>query len=131
VVAGVSGNGGIQTLTVITRAIALGELEFSSGLRSVAKEMFVGLVIGCAAGVLSGSIAFLWRGNPYMGLVLVLAMMITMTVAGLLGAAVPLTLKALGQDPALGSGVLVTFCTDALGFFSFLGIATLLLQRLV
>jgi magnesium transporter len=131
VVAGVSGNGGIQTLTVITRAIALGELEFSSGLRSVAKEMFVGLVIGCAAGVLSGSIAFLWHGNPYMGLVLVLAMMITMTVAGLLGAAVPLTLKALGQDPALGSGVLVTFCTDALGFFSFLGIATLLLQRLV
>jgi magnesium transporter len=131
VVAGVSGNGGIQTLTVITRAIALGELEFSSGLRAVGKEMLVGLVVGSSAGLLSGTIAFIWHGSPYMGLVLLLAMMITMTTAGLLGAAVPLVLKALGQDPALGSGVLVTFCTDALGFFTFLGIATLLIQRLI
>ncbi len=59
------------------------------------------------------------------------AMMITMTVASLLGAAIPLMLKSLGQDPALGAGVLLTFCTDALGFFSFLGIATLLLEHLL
>jgi magnesium transporter len=131
VVAGVGGNGGIQTLTVITRSIALGEIEFSSGLRAVGKEMGVGLVIGVAAGVLAGIMATLWQGSPVMGLVLLLAMMITMTLAGLLGASVPLLLKALGQDPALGAGVLVTFCTDALGFFSFLGIATLLLDRLV
>lgn len=131
VVAGVGGNGGIQTLTVITRSIALGEIEFSSGLRAVGKEMGVGLVIGGAAGVLAGIMATLWQGNPVMGLVLLLAMMVTMTLAGLLGASVPLLLKALGQDPALGAGVLVTFCTDALGFFSFLGIATLLLDRLV
>jgi magnesium transporter len=119
VVAGVGGNGGIQTLTVITRSIALGEIEFSNGLRIVGKEMGVGLVI-----------AMLWQGNPMMGLALLLAMMITLTLAGLLGASVPLVLKALGQDPALGAGVLVTFCTDAVGFFSFLGIATLLLDRL-
>jgi magnesium transporter len=130
VVAGVSGNGGIQTLTVITRAIALGEIEFSSGIRAVGKEIQVGLVLGVAAGLLSGLIAYLWHGSPAMGLVLLLAMMITMTVAGLLGAGIPLILKALGQDPALGSGVLLTFCTDALGFFSFLGIATLLLGHL-
>ena len=66
-----------------------------------------------------------------MGVVMLIAMMVTMSVAGLLGAAVPLILKALRQDPALGAGVIVTFCTDALGFLSFLGIATLLLDRLI
>jgi magnesium transporter len=131
VVAGVGGNGGIQTLTVITRSIALGEMEFSSGIRAVGKEMAVGLTVGIVAGLLSGLIAFMWQGSPMMGVVLLLSMMITMSVAGLLGAAVPLVLKALGQDPALGAGVIITFCTDALGFFSFLGIATLLLNRLV
>jgi magnesium transporter len=131
VVAGVGGNGGIQTLTVITRAIALGEIEFSSGLRAVGKEMWVGLVVGAAAGTISGAVAYLLHGNLYMGLVLLLAMMMTMVTASLVGAAVPLILKALNQDPALGSGILVTFAADALGFFSFLGIATLLLNRLV
>jgi magnesium transporter len=131
VVAGVGGNGGIQTLTVITRAIALGEIEFSSGLRAVGKEMWVGLVVGATAGLISGGVAFLLHGNVYMGIVLLLAMMVTMLIASLVGAAVPLILKALGQDPALGSGILVTFAADALGFFSFLGIATLMLKYLV
>jgi magnesium transporter len=131
VVAGVGGNGGIQTLTVITRAIALGEIEFSSGLRAVGKEMWVGLVVGASAGLISGGVAYALHGNFYMGVVLLLAMMITMVTASLFGAAVPLMLKALGLDPALGSGILVTFAADALGFFSFLGIATLLLSRLV
>ncbi len=131
VVAGVSGNGGIQTLTVITRAIALGEIEFSSGLRAVGKEMWVGLIVGATAGLISGAIAYLLHGNLYMGLVLLLAMMVTMVTASLVGAAVPLILKALRLDPALGSGILVTFAADALGFLSFLGIATLLLDRLV
>jgi magnesium transporter len=131
VVAGVGGNGGIQTLTVITRSIALGEIEFSSGLRAIGKEFWVGLVTGSVAGALAGLLAFLWQGNPTLGLVLLLAVVITMAAASLLGAAVPLLLKSLGLDPALGSGILVTFFTDALGFFSFLGIATLLLDRLV
>ena len=131
VVAGVAGNGGIQTLTVITRAIALGEIEFSSGLRAVGKEMWVGLVVGMAAGLISGGVAYALHGNIFMGVVLLAAMMITMVTASLFGAAVPLLLKALRLDPALGSGILVTFAADALGFFSFLGIATLLLNRLV
>lgn len=130
VVAGVGGNGGIQTLTVITRAIALGEIEFSSGLKAVGKEILVGLTIGLVAGCIAGVLAYLWQGNPWLGVVLLAAMAITLTVAGLLGAGVPLLFKALGQDPALGSGVLVTFFTDALGFFSFLGIATLMIQHL-
>jgi magnesium transporter len=131
VVAGVGGNGGIQTLTVITRAIALGEIEFSSGLRAVGKEMWVGLVVGATAGLISGGVAYTLHGNVYMGVVLLLAMMVTMVTASLFGAAVPLILKALRLDPALGSGILVTFAADALGFFSFLGIATLLLGQLI
>ena len=130
IVGGMGGNGGIQTLTVITRSIALGEIEFSSGLRAIGKEMTVGLVIGTAAGAVTGGLAYAWGGNPVMGLVLLIAMMSTLTIAGLLGAAVPLALKALKQDPALGAGVIVTFGTDALGFLILLGIATLLIDRL-
>ncbi len=130
VVAGMGGNGGIQALTVVTRAIALGEIEFSSGIRTVGKELTVGVWVGLAAGVVSGAIAMLWQGNPYFGLVMFLAMVATMTVAGLLGAAVPLALKALGLDPALGSGVVVITITDICGFSAFLGTATLLLDRL-
>jgi magnesium transporter len=131
VVAGMGGNGGIQALTVITRGIALGEIEFSSGIRAALKELAVGLAIGGATGVLAAGIAYLWQGSPFLGLALFLAMVLTMAIAGLLGAAVPLLLKALDQDPALGSGVIVTTFTDVFAFFSFLGIGTLLLSRML
>ncbi len=131
VVAGMGGNGGIQSLTVITRAIALGELEFSSGLRAIGKEVSVAIVIGLVTGAVSGGLAYLWQGNAYLGLVLFATMMATMAVAGVLGAAVPLILKAAGQDPAVGSGVFVTTLTDIFGFAAFLGIGTTLLDRLV
>ncbi|MEE8580092.1 MAG: magnesium transporter [Myxococcota bacterium] len=131
VVAGMGGNSGVQALTVITRGIALGEIEFSSGIRAVGKEAAVGVVLGAVTGALSGAVATLWQGSATLGFVLFLAMVLTMTVAGLLGAAVPLALKALRQDPALGSGVIVTTVTDAFGFLCFLGIATLLLDRII
>jgi magnesium transporter len=130
VVAGMGGNGGIQSLTVITRAIALGEIEFSSGLRAVGREVKVALVIGTVTGVVSGVLAFLWQGSPYLGLVLFAAMFLTLIVAGILGAAVPLLLEAVGLDPALGSGVIVTTLTDIFGFVAFLGAGTLLLDRI-
>ena len=75
-------------------------------------------------------LAWLWHGSPQVGLALFLAMAIAMAVAGLVGAAVPLVLKALRQDPALGSGVIVTTFTDVFAFLSFLGIATLLLDHM-
>jgi magnesium transporter len=131
VVAGMGGNGGTQALTVITRGIALGEIEFSSGLRAAAKELIVGLSIGTVTGVVSALVAYLWMGSPVLGVALFLAMILTMAVAGLLGAAVPLLLKAVHQDPALGSGVIVTTFTDVFAFMSFLGIGTLFLDRLV
>ena len=131
VVAGMAGNGGTQALTVITRGIALSEIEFSSGLRAAGKELTVGLTIGTVTGLLSAGLATLWFGSPVLGLALFLAMIVSMAVAGLMGAAVPLFLKAMNQDPALGSGVIVTTFTDVFAFFSFLGIGTLLLDRLV
>jgi magnesium transporter len=130
VVAGMAGNGGTQSLTVITRGIALGELEFSSGLRAAFKELAVGLAIGAMTGLASAGIAYYWHGSPVIGLALFLAMVVSMAISGLMGAAVPLGLKATRQDPALGSGVIVTTFTDVFAFFAFLGIATLLLDHL-
>jgi magnesium transporter len=130
VVAGMGGNGGVQAVTVITRGIALGEIEFSTGLRAVGKELAVGLMIGAVTGAISAGFALLYQGNPWLGLALVLSMISTLGIAGLAGAAVPLLLQALKLDPALGAGVIVTTFTDVVGFFSFLGIATLLLDRL-
>jgi magnesium transporter len=130
VVAGMGGNGGVQSVTVITRGIALGEIEFSTGLRAVRKELAVGLSIGAITGLLTGALGWLWQGSPELGLALFLAMVVTLGVAGLAGAAIPLLLGALRLDPALGAGVIVTTFTDVFGFFSFLGIATLLLERM-
>ncbi len=130
VVAGMAGNAGIQALTVVARGIALGETEFSSGLRAVGKQFLVGIAVGAVTGVLGAVVAYYLDGSPVFGLVVFTAMLASMSVAGLAGAAVPLMLKALKQDPALGSGVLVTTFTDAVGFFTFLGIATLFLDRL-
>lgn len=130
VVAGMGGNGGVQTLTVITRGIALGEIEFSTGFRAMGKELVVGTSIGLVVGVLSGAFAYLWHGSAMFGAVLFLAMIVTLAVASLLGAAVPLALKALHQDPAVGAGVIVTTLTDSVAFATFLGVATLLLDRM-
>lgn len=130
VVAGMAGNGGTQALTVVARGIALGELEFSSGLRAVLKELMVGVAIGALTGLLAAALVYLWGGNPTLGIVVFVSMVVSLTIAGLVGAAVPLALKRFGHDPALGSSVIVTTFTDASGFLSFLGIATLLLDRL-
>lgn len=130
IVAGMGGNGGTQTLTIVTRSLALGDLPPAAGRRAVVRQLAVGVTIGAVVGLLTAVAAWIWRGDPMIGLVLFLSMVITMAVAGFAGAAVPLLLRSLSQDPALGSGVLVTTFTDVCGFLSFLGIATLLLQWL-
>ena len=130
IVAGMGGNGGTQTLTVVTRGIALGELEADAAVRAMLREVLIGLAIGLVTGLLTALGAYFWRGSVTLGLVLLLAMITNMVVAGLSGAAVPLVLRALRQDPALGSGVVVTTFTDVFGFLSFLGLATLLLRYL-
>lgn len=131
IVAGMGGNGGTQTLTIVTRAIALGELSPASGRRAIAREVAIGIAVGALIGVLTAIVAWLWRDDAILGVVLFLAMVINMAIAGLAGATVPLVLRALRQDPALGSGVIVTTFTDVFGFLAFLGIATALLDHLV
>ncbi len=130
VVAGMGGNVATQTLTVITRGIALGELEMTSALGAIGKQIVIGVGIGAVTGLITTGVAVLWQGNPYLGLVLFLAMVLNMMVAGLVGAAVPVVLRALKQDPAMGSGVIMTTFTDVCGFLSFLGLATLFLDKL-
>src|SRR5262245_22600327 len=129
VVAGMGGNTGIQSLTVITRAIALGELAFSSGLRAIGKEVAVGLANGAALGAVSGLVAFIWQDNAVLSVALFGAMIVTRGVGGVMGAAVPRVLKAVRQDPAVASGVIVTTFTDVFGFATFLGVGTYLLDR--
>jgi magnesium transporter len=132
VVAGVGGNGATQTATVIIRAIALGELEFSSAWKAIVKQIMVNIAIALAAGVLIAVAAVLWKGNPYLGFVLACAMICNLgLMAGFAGAVIPLLLKALKFDPALGSGIIVTGLTDAFGFLSFLGLATIFRAYLI
>jgi len=131
IVAGMGGNAGTQTLTVIVRSIALGELTLANARRALLKEILVGLGNGIGCGAVMSIVAYLWHGNPMLGVVLGSAMVINMFVAGLGGTIIPLALKWLKVDPALASGVFVTTLTDVFGFLSFLGLATLFITYLV
>jgi magnesium transporter len=131
VVAGVGGNAASQTLTVVIRGLALGELDLGSARRTILREVLVGAALGAATGGVMALIAIFWKGKAVLGLVIGTAMILNLIVAGLMGAAIPLILKRFRLDPALGSGVVVTTFTDCFGFLSFLGLATLLLHYLV
>jgi magnesium transporter len=131
IVAGVSGSAGTQTLTVIVRGLALGELDPRGGLRALAREMLIGLTNGLAVGSLVALIALVWKGTPVLGLVVGLATLMNLFGAGIAGVLVPLGMQALRIDPALASPILVTTATDTLGYLLYLGLATLVLVRLV
>ena len=124
VVAGQGGIGGTQTLTLIVRAIALGELVGVGARRLLIREAALGLLHGIWLGVLVAVVAILWKQNLGLGLVLGLSMLGNMLLAGAVGAAVPLFLRRVGLDPAVASAVVVTTFTDVFGFLLFLGIAT-------
>ena len=131
VVAAIGGNAGSQTLTLIVRGLALGEVTFDNAKRALYRQIIVGVVNGAAVGVVIGVIAFLWKGMPVLGVVLGLAMIINVFMGTLIGTLVPLTLKWAKADPALGSHIFVTAFTDAFGFLSFLGLATIFLKLLI
>lgn len=130
VVAAIGGNAGSQTLTLIVRGLALGEVTFDNAKRALYRQIIVGIVNGVAVGVVIGVIASLWKGMPVLGVVLGLAMIINVFMGTLIGTLVPLTLKWAKADPALGSHIFVTAFTDAFGFLSFLGLATIFLKLL-
>ena len=131
VVASQGGIGGTQTVTLVVRSMALGELPRRLGLRLLARELALGLVHGVALGVVVGIVAYLWKGNFTLGLVLGLAMLGNMLVAGMFGAGVPLLLRRLRMDPAVSSAVFVTTFTDVIGFVLFLGLAAIFVEKLV
>lgn len=131
IIAGVGGNVGHQSLTVITRAIALGELNFIKAYKAIFKETANGIIVGVICGLLIAIASYFWKANIYLGVVLFAAMILNLLMGGFMGALVPITLQRLKLDPALGSSILVTLFTDLFGFLFFLGIATLLLQYLV
>ncbi|MDE2970492.1 MAG: magnesium transporter [Chloroflexota bacterium] len=131
VVAGQGGIGGTQTLTLIVRAIALGELVGVGAARLLVREAVLGLLHGVWLGILVAAIAIVWKQNLGLGLVLGLSMLGNMVIAGTVGAAVPLFLRRIGVDPAVASAVIVTTFTDVFGFLLFLGIATAAINLIV
>lgn len=131
VVAGQGGIGGTQTLTMIVRSMALGEFVGVSAFWLLGREALLGLLHGVWLGALVGIIGLVWTGNWGIGLVLGLAMVGNMVIAGLAGAGVPLFLRRIGVDPAVASAVVVTTFTDVCGFLLFLGIATAAISFLV
>ena len=128
VVAGLGGNAGSQTLTLIVRGLALGEITFENSKKALYRQISVGIANGLAVGIVIGAIAYFWKGLPILGMVLGLAMIINIFVGTLVGTLIPLSLKWLRADPALGSHIFLTAFTDAFGFLSFLGLATIFLK---
>jgi magnesium transporter len=121
------GNGGTQTLTVAVRALATRNLTRSNAVRVVGREAAVGLANGLAFAVVMGLVAYFWFGNLVLAGVIAAAMIVNMLAAGLAGILIPMLLNKLGADPALASGTFVTTVTDVVGFFAFLGLATVVL----
>jgi len=130
IIAGLGGNAGTQTLAVTVRGIALGKVPLGQGRKVILQEAGVGLVNGAIIGLLVGSIAMFGFHKPWLGLIMLLAMVCNLIIAGLIGSAIPLALKALKLDPALGSSVFITAATDISGFFVFLSLATLMMPLL-
>ena len=125
IVASMGGNAGTQTMTVAVRALATRELSSVNAMRIVLRETSVGLINGTLFAVILGAITFLWFGSGPLGFVIAAAMVFNHLAAALAGILIPLALDRFGQDPAIASSVFVTTVTDVIGFFAFLGLATI------
>jgi magnesium transporter len=125
VVAGQSGNTGAQALAVTMRGLALREIRTTHWWRVALKEVGAGAVNGAAVALITGAAVYVWSGSIGLAGVIMTAMVLSMTIAGLAGASVPIVLERLGQDPAQASSIVLTTITDIIGFLSFLGLATL------
>jgi magnesium transporter len=130
IVAGVTGSAGTQTLTVTVRGLALGELDPQDGVRTLGRELLIGLTNGLTVGILVAIIALIWKGTPILGLVVGVAILLNMLGAAVAGVVVPLSMHLLKVDPALASPILVTTATDTLGYLIYLGFSTMVITRL-
>lgn len=127
-VAAQGGNAGIQTLTVIVRGLALGEVGLGHIKRVLYKELLVALGNGLALASAAGVVAYLWKGELVIGVVLSLALVANLTIAAFIGTMIPFSMRWLEIDPAVASSVFVTACTDIFGYLTFLGFLTLFLR---
>jgi len=127
IVAGIGGNSGNQTITMIVRAFALGQIQIEQAKKLFAKEMTVALANGLIWGGILGLLAWWLYSSIALGMVMTLAMTLNLLLAAIMGVLIPIALVRFGRDPALGSSVMITACTDSGGFFIFLGLATLIL----
>jgi magnesium transporter len=130
-VAALGGIAGNQTIAIIVREIAIGQADWISTRKALFKEILVGLGNGIIIGTVIAGFSYALMHNPYLGVVLGLAMVINLFVAALVGTLIPLFLKLLHMDPALGSVNLLTMCTDSIGYLTILGLGTLFLKYLV
>jgi magnesium transporter len=128
IVPGMGGNAATQTLTVIVRGLALGELTWGNSRKALLKEALVGIGNGVATGAVAALLAWAMAGQPSIGVLLFLAMILNLFVAGAAGTLIPLGFKALKVDPALASTVFITTFTDVCGFAAFLGLAAIYLR---
>ncbi|MBO9449276.1 magnesium transporter [Tropicibacter sp. R16_0] len=127
IVASMGGNAGTQSLTVAVRALATRDLTSSNMWRVIRREVMVGVLNGLCFALVLGTIGLMWFGSPMLGVVIGSALVVNMIIAGFAGTVVPIVLDKLGVDPALASGTFVTTTTDVMGFFIFLGLATVVL----
>ena len=127
IVASMGGNAGTQSLTVVVRQLALGDIAKHDAWRTIKKEVILSLGNGLLFALVMGIIAWVWFDKAMLGIVIALSMIINLLSAGFFGSMIPLLLKKLNIDPAIGSTVILTTVTDVVGFFSFLGLATLIL----
>jgi magnesium transporter len=130
VVAGQSGNAGAQALAVTMRGLVLREISLRHWPAMVWKESATGLVNGLAVALTCGLGVYVWSGSLGLVYIIAIAMVVSMVAAGLAGALVPILLRRFGQDPATASSIILTTVTDVVGFFSFLGVATLFMGML-
>lgn len=131
IVTGMGGNAGSQTLSIMIRSIALGEIHFKDCWSALKKEILVGLVNGLITGVITGIIVYFLYSNLYLGIIICLAMIGNLVISGIFGFIIPVCLKALHLDPALASSIFLTTATDILGFFIFLELANIFLPYLI
>lgn len=131
VVAGQGGNAGAQSLAVVMRGLVMREIPPQKVKKLILKETGVGLVNGIVIGVVTGLVAWVWQGNPFLGVVIGLGMLVNLTVAGLSGAVIPIAMKAVRLDPAQCSSIILTTITDVMGFFAFLGFAVVFQNHLM
>lgn len=130
-VTGMGGNAGTQTVSIIIRNIAMGNIELKDALPQLKKEILLGLVNGLVIGIITGIAVGMIYKSVYLGIIILLAMVGNLIVSGIFGLLVPLVLQKLKVDPALSSSIFLTTATDVLGFFIFLSLANLFISYLV